>query len=75
VDLKNKAEGILNGEMEKSHSWMKNLGGEDRENIEILVNSIVNKILHDPVVGLKKEGRDGEADPYVAVVKKLFKLK
>jgi len=75
VDLKSKAEEILKREMGKSHSWMKNLGGEERENIEILVNSIVNKILHDPVVGLKKESRDGEADSYVAVVKKLFKLK
>ncbi|MEA3487330.1 MAG: glutamyl-tRNA reductase, partial [Thermodesulfobacteriota bacterium] len=75
VDLKNKTENIVKGEMEKSHSWMKNLGGEERENIEMLVNSIVNKILHDPVVGLKKESRNGEADSYVAVVKKLFKLK
>ncbi|MCD6485886.1 MAG: glutamyl-tRNA reductase [Syntrophobacterales bacterium] len=75
VDLKNKTEDIVKREMKRSHSWMKNLGGEERENIDILVNSIVNKILHDPVVGLKKESRDGEADSYVAVVKKLFKLK
>ncbi|MBW2558369.1 MAG: glutamyl-tRNA reductase [Deltaproteobacteria bacterium] len=74
VDLKNKIEEIVRGETERSHSWMKDLGGEERENIEILVNSIVNKILHDPVVGLKKESLNGEADPYVAVVKKLFKL-
>ncbi len=74
VDLKNKIEEIVDGEMERSHSWMKDLDGEERENIEILVNSVVNKILHDPVVGLKKESLNGEADPYVAVVKKLFKL-
>ncbi len=74
VDLKTKTEDIVRGEMKRSHSWMKNLDGEERENIEILVNSIVNKILHDPVVGLKRESRDGEADPYVAAVKKLFRL-
>jgi len=74
VELKNKTEGIVKGEMEKSHSWMKDLDGEQNENIKILVNSIVNKILHDPVVGLKKEGRNGEAGPYLAVVKKLFRL-
>jgi len=66
VDLKTKTEDIVRGEMKRSHSWMKNLDGEERENIEILVNSIVNKILHDPVVGLKRESRDGEADPYVS---------
>jgi len=75
VNLKSKTETIVKREMKKSHSWMKDLGGEENENIEILINSIVNKILHDPVVGLKKESRDGEADSYVAVIKKLFKLK
>lgn len=75
VDLKGKAEEIIRGEMEKSHAWMKDLGADEREHIEILVNSVVNKILHDPVVGLKKESRDGGADPYVAAVKRLFRLK
>ncbi len=75
VDLKGKAEEIVKGEMEKSHSWMKNMGEEERGNIEVLVNSVVNKILHDPVVGLKKESRNGGADPYVAAIKKLFRLK
>lgn len=75
VDLKSKTEKIIRGEIEKSHSWMKDLGEKEKENIEILVNSIVNKIMHDPVVGLKKKSRDGEADSYVAAIKKLFKLK
>ncbi|MBW2595371.1 MAG: glutamyl-tRNA reductase [Deltaproteobacteria bacterium] len=74
VDLKSKAGDIIKEEMEKSHSWMKDLGGEERENIDILVNSVVNKILHDPVVGLKEESRNGGADSYVAAIKKLFRL-
>ncbi len=75
VDLKGKADEIVRGELEKSHSWMKNLDEGERENIGILVNSVVNKILHDPVVGLKKESRNGGADPYVAAIKRLFMLK
>ncbi|MBW2673422.1 MAG: glutamyl-tRNA reductase [Deltaproteobacteria bacterium] len=75
VALKGKAEKIVKGEMEKSHSWMKNLDEEEQGNIEVLVNSVVNKILHDPVVGLKRESRNGGADPYVAAIKKLFRLK
>ncbi|HOO91542.1 MAG TPA: glutamyl-tRNA reductase [Syntrophales bacterium] len=74
VDLKNKAGDIIREEIVRSHSWMKNLDGEEKENIEILVNAVVNKILHDPVVRLKEESRNGGADSYVAVVKKLFKL-
>ncbi|MDD5723712.1 MAG: glutamyl-tRNA reductase [Syntrophales bacterium] len=75
VDLKGKAEEIVRGELEKSHSWMTNMGQDERGNIEILVNSVVNKILHDPVVGLKRESRNGGADPYVAAIKRLFRLK
>ncbi|MBN2539242.1 MAG: glutamyl-tRNA reductase [Deltaproteobacteria bacterium] len=74
VDLKSKAGDIIREEMVRSHSWMKDLDGEERENIAILVNAVVNKILHDPVVGLKEESRNGGADSYVAVVKKLFRL-
>ncbi len=74
VDLRGKVESIIQGEMEKAGSWMKNLDEGEKENIEILVNSIINKILHDPVTGLKEESENGGANPYVAVIKRLFKL-
>jgi glutamyl-tRNA reductase len=74
VALKGKVDAIIEGEMEKSRSWISNLGEEERTHIEILVSSIGNKILHDPITGLKKESEHGEADPYVAAVGRLFKL-
>ncbi|MEA3471645.1 MAG: glutamyl-tRNA reductase [Thermodesulfobacteriota bacterium] len=74
VDLRGKVESIIKGEMGKAGSWMKNLDEGERENVEVLVNSIINKILHDPVTGLKEESENGGANPYVAVIKKLFKL-
>jgi len=74
VDLRSKVENIVKGEMVRAGSWMKNLDDDERENVEILVNSIINKILHDPVTGLKEESENGAANPYVAVIKKLFKL-
>jgi glutamyl-tRNA reductase len=74
VDLRGKVESIIKGEMMRAGSWMKNLDEGERENVEILVNSIINKILHDPVTGLKEESENGGANPYVAVIKKLFKL-
>jgi glutamyl-tRNA reductase len=74
VSLREKVETILRGEMEKSGSWLKSLSEEDRKNIEILTTQIVNKILHDPVTGLKEESQSNGAMPYVAAIRKLFRL-
>ncbi len=74
VELRSKTEAIVRGELERAHSWMRNLDETDRENVEILINGIVNKILHDPVTGLKEESRNGWANPYVVVLKRLFRL-
>ena len=48
VSLREKMEGIVKGELERSSSWMRNLSEEERSRVEILAASIVNKILHDP---------------------------
>ena len=61
--------------MTKANSWMKGLDKEKRENVGVLVSSIAKKILHDPIIGLKEEGENGGAAPYVGAVGKLFKLK
>jgi glutamyl-tRNA reductase len=53
---------------------MQHLTQEDRDNIEILAGSIVNKILHDPIISLKEESQDYDAIPYVAALRRLFKL-
>jgi glutamyl-tRNA reductase len=34
----------------------------------------VNKILHDPIAGLKEESIEKDELPYVAAVRRLFKL-
>ncbi|MBN2569218.1 MAG: glutamyl-tRNA reductase [Deltaproteobacteria bacterium] len=75
VALRSKIDTIIEGEMAKSDSWMKCFGEEEREHIGILVSSIVKKILHDPIIGLKEESENGGADPYVAAVERLFRLK
>jgi glutamyl-tRNA reductase len=74
VSLREKVESILRAEMEKSGSWLRTLGEEDRKNIEILTTQIINKILHDPVTGLKEESQSNGAMPYVAAIRKLFRL-
>ncbi len=74
VSLREKMEGIVKGELERSSSWMRNLSEEERDRVEILASSIVNKILHDPMTGLKEESRDKDALPFVAAIRRLFNL-
>ncbi|MCX5843802.1 MAG: glutamyl-tRNA reductase [Deltaproteobacteria bacterium] len=74
VSLREKMEGIIRGELAKSGAWMENLTEEERKNIEGLANSIINKILHDPISGLKEESRENGALPYIAAIRRLFGL-
>jgi glutamyl-tRNA reductase len=74
ISLREKMEVIIKGELAKSGSWMENLTEEEQRNIEILANSIINKVLHDPITGLKEESRDNGAMPYIAVIRRLFGL-
>jgi glutamyl-tRNA reductase len=74
VALRAKVEGIVKGELQKSASWLSRLDEEERNRVEILTASIMNKILHEPMTGLKEESREKDALPFVAVVRRLFKL-
>lgn len=74
VSLREKVDGIIKGELEKTASWIQNLTQEDRKQMEILLNSIVNKILHDPITSLKEESQDKIAVPYIAALRRLFRL-
>jgi glutamyl-tRNA reductase len=74
VSLREKMESIIRGELAKSGYWMVNLTEGERRNIEMLANSIINKVLHDPITGLKEESRDNGALPYIAAIRRLFGL-
>ncbi len=73
VALRQKMEEILKGELERA-SWLGTLKDEDRSRVEGLVRSVVNKILHDPTAGLKEESQERDALPFVAAVRRLFRL-
>jgi glutamyl-tRNA reductase len=74
VALRGKMEGIVRGEMERSAHWLGGLTAEERSRIEGLAASVINKILHDPIAGLKEESIQKDELPYVAAVRRLFKL-
>jgi glutamyl-tRNA reductase len=74
VKLREKTDGIVQGEMERFSKWLGGLREDDRAHVEWLVSSIVNKILHDPITGLKEESREGDELPDMAAIRRLFKL-
>lgn len=74
ISLRSKAEGIVRAELAKASNWMENLQNGDREKVEVLVNGIVNKILHAPLVVMKEESADLHSRDIVAAARQLFKL-
>ena len=74
VSLRNKADDIVKAEIEKASGWMNDLKKEDQEKIEILINSIVNKVLHSPVSVMKEESSEFNSRDIVAAVRRLFRL-
>ncbi len=73
VSLRAKVENIIKGELEKS-AWLRNLSEEEKNNVEILATSIVNKIIHDPISSLKEESQDNGTASFLVVARRLFKL-
>ena len=74
VSLRAKAEGIVLQELEKSLGWMQKLSYEDRERVDNLVKSVVNKILHAPVTVMKEESSEVTSKGIVDAVRQLFRL-
>jgi len=74
VSLKEKVAKITKQELEKSSSWLKNLSHDDRKRVEILLDSVVNKIVHDPITTLKEETQENGVTSFIAVARRLFRL-
>ena len=74
VSLRTRSKEITQAEMEKASNWMQKFDQEEQEKIKILVNSIVNKILHTPVSVLKEESSEVGSTDIVATVRQIFRL-
>jgi len=74
VRFREKIEGIMKAELEKSASWRQALSESDQNHVESLVASIVNKILHEPTACLREESRNRNGLAYAAALRRLFKL-
>jgi len=74
VALREKAENIRKSEIEKTLSKMDGLSDKQIKQIDGLTRSIINKVLHSPLVGLKKSAGTPEGGGHVEAVRALFEL-
>lgn len=68
--LRKRAEVIRRAELERTLPRL-NVGDDERQRIEAMTQAIVKRLLHDPILRLKREA-DGER--YVPAVRELFHL-
>ena len=67
--LRGKAELLRQRETDKSLRKLRHLPAEDRERVEALTKAIVRKLLHDPILSLKGQGKG-----YIDAARELFRL-
>jgi glutamyl-tRNA reductase len=74
VSLREKAESIRGKELFKTLARLPHLNSKDRQAIEVLTNSIVNKLLHDPILFLKNKAERDTKELFVDYAQQLFNL-
>ncbi|UCG13277.1 MAG: glutamyl-tRNA reductase [Deltaproteobacteria bacterium] len=74
VSLREKAEQIRVTEVDKTLSQLQSLSGEQVAALHVLTESVVNKLLHDPILFLKRTRTKARKDYDLDVARKLFRL-
>jgi glutamyl-tRNA reductase len=74
VLLRSKAQAIVQAEIAKARPWLATLNPEERRKVEVLVNAIVSKMLHNPVTALKEESSEFDSANMVTLTRQLFHL-
>ncbi len=74
VSLRNKVEAIIQAEFGKSRSVLDQLAPAQRKAVDILIRSIVEKMLNDPILFLKGKAGRSTLNDYLDTTRKLFSL-
>jgi glutamyl-tRNA reductase len=74
IDLKDKADAICQAELKKTLSQLGPLTPEQRQALEVLTASITQKLLHDPIIFLKRNRRPKNPREELNLVRRLFNL-
>ncbi len=70
--LMQKAEEIRSRELERTLSRLRDVQEDDRRLLELMTKAIVNKMLHDPLIKLKRETGSENERIFLDVVRELF---
>ena len=73
VALRNKIDSIATAEIEKTMHAM-DIPENEREALYRMKNALINKIMHNPTLLLKRDGCHGNNSVYIDVTRKLFNL-
>jgi glutamyl-tRNA reductase len=74
VSLRRKAEEIRQTEIRRTLCQLDSLAAEQIDALQVLTQSIVNKVLHDPILYLKRTSSKTKKDLYLDVARRLFRL-
>jgi glutamyl-tRNA reductase len=74
VAIREKADAIRKAELEKTISGMNNLSVKEKKAIDKMSAAMMNKILHHPIVYLKKEDSHKDKKVKLGLIRKAFNL-
>lgn len=72
--MRGRAESLRRTEVEKALRRLDHLEPDDREAVELLTRQLLNKVLHDPTVRLRKAASNGRGGSVVDAARYLFAL-
>jgi len=74
VALRKKMDVIAEAELNKTLHALNHLSEDDRNAIGRMTQSMIQKILHDPMLWLKRDDNDNDRSTLLDITRKLFKL-
>jgi glutamyl-tRNA reductase len=74
VALRERAESVRTGELERFRSKLDGLSEEQREAVEAVTRGIIQKLLHDPTVVVKESAGSAKGDRLAEALRALFDL-
>ena len=74
VALREKAEQIRQGELKKTFGHLDPLQEDLVKSLQVVTQSIVNKVLHDPILFLKRTSSKARKEFYLDTARKMFNL-
>jgi glutamyl-tRNA reductase len=74
VSLREKAEAVRQGELERFRGRLEGLDEREREAVEALTRGMVQKLLHDPTVQLKEAAGSPRGERLAEALRALFDL-